>query len=127
MPFRPPPAPLTRKCFGAALLLLALTAVPARSAEFVDSAGRRIVVPDRIGRVMAADPTAEVLVLVLAPAKLAGLGREPRRGDLPPRFPRGPVIRRQPYGTAADMAAAAQQLPPDGIIDASSVTPAPAA
>ena len=127
MPFRLPAATLTRKCLGVALLLLALAALPARSAEFMDSAGRRVVVPDRIGRVMAADPTAEVLVLVLAPAELAGLGREPRRGDLPPRFARVPVIRWQPYGTAADMAAAAQQLHPDVIIDASGATPERAA
>jgi len=39
-----------------AFLLVALFAVPARAADFVDSAERYVALPDRIGRVMAADP-----------------------------------------------------------------------
>ena len=127
MPFRSPAARLSQKCLGAALLLLALAALPARSAEFIDAAGRQVMLPVYIGRVMAADRTAEVLVLVLSPDKLAGLGREPRRGDLPPRFARVPVITWEPDGNPANMVEPAQRLHPDLIIDASVVTPERAA
>jgi iron complex transport system substrate-binding protein len=123
MALRSPAAKFSQKCLGVALLLLVLAALPARSAEFTDAAARRVVVPDYIGRVMAADRTAEVLVLVLAPDKLAGLGSEPRRSDLPPRFARVPVIRWRPDGNPANMIEPAQQLRPDVIIDASGVTP----
>src|SRR5438067_4436456 len=102
MPLRTP-AMLSLKCLGAALLSLVGMALPAGSAEFTDAAGRRLVVPDQIGRVMAADRTAEVLVLVLAPDKLASLGREPRRGDLPPRFARVPAVVWGPDGNPGDI------------------------
>src|SRR3954449_431834 len=115
------------QCLGAALLLLVFAASEGRSADFIDAAGRRVVVPDRVGRVMAADRSAEVLILVLAPSKLAGLGREPRRGDLPPRFARVPVIQWRPDGNPASMAEAALRLRPDVIVDAGTVTPERAA
>src|SRR6266566_1325651 len=106
MPFHSPAAISPCKCLGAALLLLLFAALPARSAGFTDAAARPVRVPDHIGRVMAADRTAEVLVLVLAPDKLAGLSSEPRRGDLPPRFARVPVIQWQRDGNPANMAQA---------------------
>src|SRR5947199_2283689 len=127
MRFRAHAATLFVQCMGLAMLLLAIGGSGARSAEFIDAAGRRVVVPDRVGRVMAADHTAEVLVLVLAPDKLAGLGREPRRGDLPPRFARVPVIQWRPDGNPASMAEAALRLRPDVIVDAGTVTPERAA
>jgi iron complex transport system substrate-binding protein len=127
MRFRAHAATLFVKCMGLALLLLAVGGSSARSAEFIDAAGRRVVVPDRVGRVMAADRTAEVLVLVLAPDKLAGLGREPRRGALPPRFARVPVVQWRPDGNPANMAEAALRLRPEVIVDASGATPERAA
>ena len=120
-------ATLFVQCMGLAMLLLAIGGSGALSAEFIDAAGRRVVVPDRVGRVMAADHTAEVLVLVLAPDKLAGLGREPRRGDLPPRFARVPVVQWRPDGNPANMAEAALRLRPEVIVDASGATPERAA
>ena len=96
MPLRLPAAILRQKCPGAALLMLAgavlLSTGPARSADFTDSAGRRIVLPDRIGRIMPAEPNAEVLVFVLTPEKLTGLSRIPGRGSLLPRAGRLPVL-----------------------------------
>src|SRR5437764_12017247 len=127
MRFRAHAATLFLQCLGAALLLLVFGGSVARSAEFTDAAGRRVAVPDRVGRVMAADRTAEVLVLVLAPDKLAGLGREPRRGALPPRFARVPVVQWRPDGNPANMAEAALRLPPEGIVHASRAYPEPAA
>ncbi len=126
MPVRLPAAILREKCLGAALLLLAgtvfLSTGPARSADFTDSAGRRIVLPERIGRVMPAEPNAEVLVFVLTPEKLTGLSRVPGRGSLLPRAARLPVLDWRPGSTPASMADTARQLRPDLIIDASSVT-----
>src|SRR5437763_15142664 len=103
-------ATLFVQCMGLAMLLLAIGGSGARSAEFTDAAGRRVAVPDRVGRVMAADRTAEVLVLVLTPDKLAGLGREPRRGGLPPRFTRVPGVRWGPAGGPAERGAGAREL-----------------
>ncbi len=40
--------------------------------EVIDSAGRKVEVPDRVERVMAAGPPASVLVYVLAPQKMIG-------------------------------------------------------
>ena len=46
------------------------TAAVAR--EVIDSAGRKVEVPDRIERVMAAGPPASVLIYMLAPEKMIG-------------------------------------------------------
>src|SRR6516225_9620079 len=78
-----------------AFLLVALFAVPARAADFVDSAERYVALPDRVGRVMAADQSAAVLVFVLAPEKLVAWSQPLTRGQrayIPPRFPRLPVV-----------------------------------
>jgi iron complex transport system substrate-binding protein len=47
----------------------------------VDSAGRKVEVPDRIERVMAAGPPASALVTILAPEKLVGWNRRPAPED----------------------------------------------
>jgi iron complex transport system substrate-binding protein len=49
----------------------------------VDSAGRKVEVPDRIERVMAAGPPASVLLTILAPEKLVGWNRKPLPEELP--------------------------------------------
>ena len=75
-------------------LSVALFAVPGRGADFVDSAERYVVLPDRIGRVMAADQSAAVLVFVLTPEKLVGWSRpltREQRAYLPAKFARLPV------------------------------------
>lgn len=58
-----------------------LTAAPAR--EVIDSAGRKVEVPDRIERIMAAGPPASVLVYMLAPEKMIGWNLKPREAELP--------------------------------------------
>jgi iron complex transport system substrate-binding protein len=131
MPLRSSIATSCRKCLGAALPLLLLAALllsagPARSAEFTDAAGRRVMLPAVVAHVMPADRNAEVLVLVLAPDKLAGLGRVPSRRALPGAA-HIPVIGWGPRGTPASMAAAARRLHADLIVDAGPVTPARAA
>jgi iron complex transport system substrate-binding protein len=67
----------------ALLLLLTIPFGAAFAREVVDSAGRKVEVPDHIARVMAAGPPASVLVYVLAPDKLIGWNRRPRPAELP--------------------------------------------
>jgi len=130
MPLRSPAARLQRKRWGVALFPFLLTALciglgPARAADFTDAAGRLVVLPETVRRVMAASPTAEVLVFVLAPQKLAGLSGPARRGG--GAGLRVPVLGWRPGTGPAGMAATARQLHPDLIIDAGLVTPERAA
>jgi iron complex transport system substrate-binding protein len=89
-----------------ALLFLVLLTGPAQAIGFVDSAERYVVVPNRVGRVMPVTPSADVLIFVLAPEKLAGWSRAPSRGQrayLPAKFARlplvGPLVRPDPSET----------------------------
>ncbi len=52
----------SRAALAVVLAFIALGALPAVAGEFTDSAGRIVQLPDHVSRVMAADPTAEVLV-----------------------------------------------------------------
>jgi iron complex transport system substrate-binding protein len=63
------------RAFALGLAALALAAGARASRDFVDDAGRRIALPDRIERVYAAGPPASVLVFALAPDKLIGWTR----------------------------------------------------
>ena len=113
MPLRSPTARI------AVLLLSLLFAAPVRAAVFTDSAGRRVVLPDQIERVMPAGPASAVFVYTLVPRKLIGwpqpLSRA-QQGLLPAAFARLPVIGQlggaHPTATAADVA----RLHPDLII-----------
>jgi iron complex transport system substrate-binding protein len=113
----------------AAATLLALLTFPFHAAlarEVVDSAGRKVQVPDRIERVMAAGPPASVLVYVLAPQKLIGWNRKPSPAELPFL---APAVRNLPEvgrltgrgGTASLEAVMAAK--PDVIVDFGSVNP----
>lgn len=112
-----------RAAAAAVFLACALGALPALAAgEFTDSAGRIVVLPDHVSRVMAADPAAAVLVYVLAPGKLAGWPRPPEAG-VPARYARlpmiGPIIGPNPAAAAA----VAMRVHPDLIIGSGPVTP----
>src|SRR6516164_9065067 len=105
---------------GIAFLLVALFAVPGRAAGFVDSAERYVVIPDRIGRVMAADQSAAILVFVLAPEKLVGWSRpltRAQRAYLPAKFARLPVVGQLTGPTPTVAADAVARLRTDLIID----------
>lgn len=108
-----------------ALLFLILFAGSGNAAGFVDATERYVVVPDRINRVMPANPPADVLVFVLAPEKLVGWSRAPsggRRGYIPAKFARlpivGPLIRPVPGETAQLVA----RMHPDLIIESGPVS-----
>jgi iron complex transport system substrate-binding protein len=123
MPLRPPAVWL-------ALLFFALSAASSRAAEFVDSAERYVVVPDRVARVMPASRSADVLIYVLAADRLAGWSEALSRGQrtyLPAKFARlpivGPLIRPVPAETVQLVA----RTHPDLIIESGPVTPETAA
>jgi len=113
-----------------AFLFLALFAVPGRAADFVDSAERYVVIPDRIGRVMAAEQSAAVLVFVLAPEKLVGWSRpltREQRAYLPAKFARLPFTGQLSGPTPTASADAVVRLHPDLIIETGIVSPESAA
>jgi iron complex transport system substrate-binding protein len=113
MPLRSPAARI------AVLFVLLLLATPARAAEFTDSAGRRVMLPDQVERIMPAGPASAVFVYALVPDKLIGwtepLSRA-QRALLPAKFARLPVIGElggpNPTAVAEDVA----RLHPDLII-----------
>ena len=69
---------------SAAAALLALLLFPAQAArDFVDDAGRKVSLPDKVTRVYAAGPPASVLVFALAPDTLIGWTRAFRDNEKP--------------------------------------------
>ena len=68
---------------ASAVTALSVSSLAAASArEVTDSAGRKVQVPDRVERVLAAGPPASVLVVMLAPEKLVGWNLKPRESEL---------------------------------------------
>ena len=61
--------------------ICAVSAIAGRTV--VDSAQRRVEVPDRTERVVAAGPPASVLLTILAPERMVGWNRQPLPEDLP--------------------------------------------
>ena len=111
-------------------LFVTVFAVPGRAADFVNSAERYVVLPDRISRVMAADQSAAVLVFVLAPEKLVGWSRpltREQRAYLPAKFARLPVAGQLTGPTPTVAADAVARLHPDLIIETGIVSPEAAA
>jgi iron complex transport system substrate-binding protein len=121
MPLRSPAAVFA--AFLLPALAVLLSAGPARPGDFTDAAGRRVVLPAEISRILPAEPNAEALVFVLAPEKLVGLSGLPGRNSLFPRAARLPVLGWRARSIPASMADTARQLRPDLIIDAGTVTP----
>jgi iron complex transport system substrate-binding protein len=123
MPLRSPVAWIT-------VLLLLFLATPLQAAGFVDAAERYVVVPDRVARVMTANPAADVLVFVLAPEKLLGwsapLPRD-RRGYLPAKFARLPTLGGVMQSNPGEATQLVARLHPDLIIEVSPVSPEAAA
>ena len=122
--------PLCSPAARIAFLSVALFAVPGGAADFVDSAERYVLLPNQIGRVMAADQSAAVLVFVLAPEKLVGWSRpltREQRAYLPTKFARLPVAGQLNGPTPAAGADAVARLHPDLIIDTGIVSPETAA
>jgi iron complex transport system substrate-binding protein len=69
---------IRRRALALLVLLAVLASAPALARTVTDSAGRRVEVPDRIGRVFGAGPPASTLLYVLAPQTMIGWVRAPR-------------------------------------------------
>ncbi len=79
----------------ALLLLAALPALAAR--DFIDDAGRKVSLPDKVTRVYAAGPPASVLVFALAPDTLIGWTRAFRPNEaewIPEKYAKLPELGR---------------------------------
>ena len=72
---------IARRALAAFAAFLPLAAFPAR--DFVDDAGRKVSLPDKVTRVYAAGPPASVLVFALAPDTLIGWTRGFRDSEKP--------------------------------------------
>jgi iron complex transport system substrate-binding protein len=107
----------------ALVFLLALAQGAAAERTVVDSAARRVAVPDRIERAFAAGPPASVLLYVLAPDRLAGWQRAPHPEDLPyiaPEYRDLPVLGSLTGGDTVNLEVLLQTKP-DLIVDFGSV------
>ena len=111
---------------AAILLALLLAAAAARAAEFTNSAGRRVMLPDQITRIMPAGPSSAVFVFVLVPNKMIGwplpLSRA-QRALLPAKYARLPAVGQlggsYPTATADDVI----RLHPDLIVGYGAISP----
>jgi iron complex transport system substrate-binding protein len=112
----------------AALTVLFVTPGPVFG--FVDSAGRYVVLPQPIGRVIGANPAADVLVFVLAPEKLAGWSAPLSRGQrayLPAKFARLPAVGGLIRPNLAEAAQVVLRMHPDLVVEAGPISPEAAA
>jgi iron complex transport system substrate-binding protein len=112
------------------LVLVALAVIgllsPARAADFTDSLGRTVTLPDRISRVLAAGPPAAVALYTVAPEKMIGWARpltDEQKPFIAERFRDVPVAGRI-TGREADIGSdAIRKLEPDLIIDIGDLKP----
>src|SRR5579863_2176794 len=65
------------------IAMVSVLAWTAGAAEIEDATGRKVAVPDRVERVMAAGPPATVVLYVLAPEKIIGWTAPPRPDEKP--------------------------------------------
>ena len=109
---------------GAGLAWLATGAASAQTRSFTDAAGRRVQVPTRASRVIAAGPPAAILIYTVAPETLLGWTRplsEAERAYLPPRYGRLPVLGRLTGRANTANVEAVLAAKPDLIIDVGAV------
>jgi iron complex transport system substrate-binding protein len=117
--------PLRSLAAWTGLLSFVLFAGTVRAAGFVDATERYVVVPDHVGRVMTANPPADVLVFVLAPEKLVGWSAVPSRGQrayLPAKFARLPIVGGLIRPNPADTVQLVARMRPDLIIESGPIS-----
>lgn len=73
--------PFVRRLVALACLWPLLAPGLAQARPVIDAAGRRVELPDRIERVLAAGPPAAVLLYSLAPGKMIGWPRAPKPAE----------------------------------------------
>jgi iron complex transport system substrate-binding protein len=103
----------------------ALARRPAAAKTLTDSAGRKVDVPDQIGRVFPAGPPASVTLFTVAPEKMLGWTRSPSpqaQAFLPPQYARLPEIGRlSGRGNTANLETVVR-LRPDLVLDVGDTT-----
>jgi iron complex transport system substrate-binding protein len=109
-----------------ACLLAGSVAPPLSAREVTDSVGRKVTVPDRVERVMAAGPNAAVLLYVLAPEKMIGWPNAPRLEERP--YMRAPTRDLPEHGRLTGRGDTANievvlQLKPDLVFDFGTTSP----
>ena len=123
-----PPSLIRRELLaGAALTWLMPGAARGQARRsFVDSAGRRVELPERVERIYAAGPPASILVFAIAPDKLIGwttAWREAERPFIARRYADLPTLGRLTgRGNTANVEVVLQAKP-DFIIDYGTVSP----
>lgn len=109
-----------------ALIVAALPLAVCAAREFVDDAGRKVSLPDRVQRVYAAGPPASVLVFAIAPDKLIGWTRAFRSDEaqwIAPKYARLPELGRLTgRGNTANVEVVLREKP-DLIVDVGSTAP----
>src|SRR5262245_39840359 len=104
----------------ALLLWVSPTLAAAGDRVFTDSAGRRVELPAKVGRVFAAGPPAAVLIYSLAPDRLIGWPQDlaaDAKGMLPARYASLPVVGRLTGHENGVAVSAVVALHPDLIVD----------
>ena len=124
---RPPSLKRRELLAGAALTWLMPGAARGQARRsFVDSAGRRVELPERVERIYAAGPPASILVFAIAPEKLIGwttAWREAERPFIARRYADLPTLGRLTgRGNTANIEVVLQAKP-DFIIDYGTVSP----
>jgi len=123
-----PPSLKRRELLASAALAWLWPGVAASQARrvFVDSAGRRVELPERVDRIYAAGPPASILVFAIAPDKLIGwtsAWREAERPFIARRYADLPTLGRLTgRGNTANVEVVLQAKP-DFIIDYGTVSP----
>ena len=125
---------MQRRTFGkslVALAILAFIATTAASAQdalrsITDSAGRRVEIPQRISRVLAAGPPASILLYTLAPEQMIGWVRTPSPAEK--AYLKESVRELPEYGRLTGRGGTANlenvlKFKPDLIIDIGSIAP----
>jgi iron complex transport system substrate-binding protein len=110
----------------AALFSAALVLAGAEAAEFADSAGRTVDVPERVERVFAAGPPAAIVLFTLAPDKLLGWTRKPSPEEsayLPERYRDLPGLGRLTGRGNTVNLESVLAVDPDLVVDLGSVGP----
>ena len=123
-----PPSLKRRELLAGAALAWLWPGVAASQARrvFVDSAGRRVELPERVDRIYAAGPPASILVFAIAPDKLIGwtsAWREAERPFIARRYADLPTLGRLTgRGNTANVEVVLQAKP-DFIVDYGTVSP----
>ncbi|WP_292508398.1 iron ABC transporter substrate-binding protein [Methylobacterium sp.] len=109
-----------------AIVIGCLAGLTAAARPFVDGAGRTVVIPERVTRVLAAGPPASVLLYTLAPGRMVGWVRAPRPEEKPFLAPETHGLpgygRLTGRGNTANVEAVLA-LKPDLIVDVGSTAP----